>query len=268
MCNSSMSRRHSPRLLLALSLVLSLFVSVLWITPAMGAPAGLVAAYSFDQGSGTTVPDASGTNNTGTLAGATWTTSGKYGGALAFSGTNQRVNIPNAASLQLSYRDDARGLGEPLDHLQRLARRGVQGQRQLLPDGNDRPRPRRNPRRGCDREWGPCGGLRHHDAYDGHVHPSGGHLRRGHAEALRRGEPGGVQGRHRCHHDLHQPAADRRGQHLRPVLRRGDRRGPRLQHGPHPGPDPDRHDHPDRIGRLLRYPEAHRRRHRVLPPPR
>ena len=65
-------------------------------------PAGLVAAYSFDQGSGTTVPDASGTNNTGTLAGATWTTSGKYGGALAFSGTNQRVNIPNAASLQLS----------------------------------------------------------------------------------------------------------------------------------------------------------------------
>ena len=102
MCNSSMSRRHSPRLLLALSLVLSLFVSVLWITPAMGAPAGLVAAYSFDQGSGTTVPDASGTNNTGTLAGATWTTSGKYGGALAFNGTNQRVNIPNAASLQLS----------------------------------------------------------------------------------------------------------------------------------------------------------------------
>ncbi|MCS6927827.1 MAG: fibronectin type III domain-containing protein, partial [Candidatus Binatia bacterium] len=42
-------------------------------------PPRLVAAYSFDEGSGTTVTDASGNNNTGTIADATWTTQGKFG---------------------------------------------------------------------------------------------------------------------------------------------------------------------------------------------
>ena len=42
-------------------------------------PAGLVAAYSFDQTSGTSAPDASGNNNNGTLTnGPTWSTTGKY----------------------------------------------------------------------------------------------------------------------------------------------------------------------------------------------
>ena len=36
--------------------------------------------------------------------------------------------------------------------------------------------------------------------------------------------------------DLHEPAADRRRQHLRPVLRRPDRRGPRLQRRARPPP--------------------------------
>ena len=44
---------------------------------------------------------------------------------------------------------------------------------------------------------------------------------------------------------LHQPAADRRRQHLRPVLRRPDRRSPRLQRRAHRRPDPDRPGHPD-----------------------
>src|SRR5262245_30616145 len=51
----------------------------------------LVAAYSFDQGAGTTVADASGIGNTGTISGATWTTSGKFGNALSFNGTSARV---------------------------------------------------------------------------------------------------------------------------------------------------------------------------------
>ena len=63
---------------------------------------GLVAAYAFNEGSGTTVTDASGNGNTGTVSGATWTTSGKYGSSLAFNGTNARVNVPNSSSLQLS----------------------------------------------------------------------------------------------------------------------------------------------------------------------
>ena len=71
-------------------------------TPAATAPSGLVAAYGFDEGSGTTVTDASGNGNNGTITNATWSTSGKYGGALQFNGSNALVTIPDAASLHLS----------------------------------------------------------------------------------------------------------------------------------------------------------------------
>jgi hypothetical protein len=64
--------------------------------------ASLVAAYSFNEGSGTTVTDASGHNNTGTISGATWTTAGKFGGALVFNGTSAKVTIPDAPSLRLT----------------------------------------------------------------------------------------------------------------------------------------------------------------------
>ena len=63
---------------------------------------GLVAAYSFDEGSGTTISDASGNGNNGTISGTTWTTSGKYGKALVFNGTSTLLNINNSATLQLS----------------------------------------------------------------------------------------------------------------------------------------------------------------------
>ncbi|HEX7060006.1 MAG TPA: galactose oxidase-like domain-containing protein, partial [Solirubrobacterales bacterium] len=46
------------------------------------APAGLVAAYSFDEGSGTTAADSSGKGNAGAVSGATWTAVGRNGGAL------------------------------------------------------------------------------------------------------------------------------------------------------------------------------------------
>src|SRR5213076_1255747 len=65
-------------------------------------PTGLVAAYGFNEGSGTTVIDASGNNNTGTLSGATWTTAGRYGNALVFNGTSASVTVPNSASLGLT----------------------------------------------------------------------------------------------------------------------------------------------------------------------
>ena len=68
----------------------------------MSATSGLVAAYGFDEGSGTTVADASGNGNNGTITNATWAASGKYGKALQFNGTNALVTVPNAASLQLS----------------------------------------------------------------------------------------------------------------------------------------------------------------------
>ena len=66
------------------------------------APATLVAAYTFDEGTGTTVTDSSGNGNNGTITGATWTTAGKYGDALVFNGTNALVSIPDATSLHLT----------------------------------------------------------------------------------------------------------------------------------------------------------------------
>jgi glucose/arabinose dehydrogenase/fibronectin type 3 domain-containing protein len=69
-------------------------------SPATPAPVGLVAGYSFDAGSGTTVSDVSGSGNTGTITGAMWT-NGKYGGALAFDGAGAVVRIPAAPSLNL-----------------------------------------------------------------------------------------------------------------------------------------------------------------------
>ncbi len=63
--------------------------------------AGLVAAYAFNEGSGTTVADASGNGNNGTINGATWTT-GKFGQALSFNGSGARVTVKDAASLDLT----------------------------------------------------------------------------------------------------------------------------------------------------------------------
>ena len=67
-----------------------------------GGTPGLVAAYAFDEGSGTTVSDASGNGNNGTVSGTSWTTSGKNGGALSFNGTTSRVTVPDSASLHLT----------------------------------------------------------------------------------------------------------------------------------------------------------------------
>ncbi len=61
------------------------------------APSGsLVAAYSFNEGSGTIAPDSSGNNNNGTLInGPTWT-AGKYGNAISFDGTNDYVLLSSS----------------------------------------------------------------------------------------------------------------------------------------------------------------------------
>jgi hypothetical protein len=63
---------------------------------------GLVAAYGFEEASGTAVVDSSGTNNAGTVSGATRSASGKYGRALSFDGVNDLVTVPHSASLSLT----------------------------------------------------------------------------------------------------------------------------------------------------------------------
>ena len=63
---------------------------------------GLVAAYSFDGGSGPTLADVSGTGNNGTISGATWSTQGHSAGALSFDGVNDIVTVADAPSLDLT----------------------------------------------------------------------------------------------------------------------------------------------------------------------
>lgn len=63
---------------------------------------GLVAAYSFNENTGTSVTDATGLGHGGTIAGATWTTSGKFGNALSFDGVNDWVTIADASDLDLT----------------------------------------------------------------------------------------------------------------------------------------------------------------------
>jgi hypothetical protein len=70
---------------------------------ARAAVPGLVAAYGFEEGSGSTLNDNSGNSNNGTLQnGPSWVTNGKFGKALRFDGGNDRVSIPDSNSLDLT----------------------------------------------------------------------------------------------------------------------------------------------------------------------
>ena len=69
--------------------------------PSSAAAPGLVLALGFDESSGTSVADASGTGNNGSTANTSWAM-GKYGSALSFNGSSSRVTIPDTASLHLT----------------------------------------------------------------------------------------------------------------------------------------------------------------------
>ena len=70
--------------------------------PAPPTPPGLVGAWGFSEGSGTTSADASGNGNTATLLnGPTWV-AGKYGSGLSLDGANDNLSIANSASLNIS----------------------------------------------------------------------------------------------------------------------------------------------------------------------
>jgi glucose/arabinose dehydrogenase len=67
-----------------------------------GGRPGLVAAYNFDAGTGTTAADLSGNGNNASLSGATWTAAGKNAGAISFDGTNDSLSIADAPTLDLT----------------------------------------------------------------------------------------------------------------------------------------------------------------------
>ena len=64
-----------------------------------GSAPGLVGAYSLSEGSGTTTADSSGNTNTGTLSGASWTASGKFGAGLSYDATTEILTVPSSTSL-------------------------------------------------------------------------------------------------------------------------------------------------------------------------
>jgi hypothetical protein len=55
---------------------------------------GLVAHWTFDEGSGSVVGDSSGNGLAGSLTGGTWTTAGRFGGALELA-LGDHVTVPN-----------------------------------------------------------------------------------------------------------------------------------------------------------------------------
>jgi hypothetical protein len=65
---------------------------------------GVVAAYSFNEGTGSVASDQSGNGNNGTIENAAWSLgTGRFGGnALLFNGTNARVTINDSPSLDLT----------------------------------------------------------------------------------------------------------------------------------------------------------------------
>ena len=65
-------------------------------------PAGIVAGYAFDDGTGTSAADASGHGFTGTLTnGPTWG-AGRYGGAIVLDGADDYVDLGNPTALRLT----------------------------------------------------------------------------------------------------------------------------------------------------------------------
>ncbi|WCB94984.1 virion structural protein [Baekduia alba] len=69
-------------------------------TPTTGT--GLVAAYNFNEASGTTVKDVSGHGLDGVRSGATSTTAGKFGRALSFDGAGDWVTVADDDALDLT----------------------------------------------------------------------------------------------------------------------------------------------------------------------
>jgi hypothetical protein len=74
------------------------------VTVDNSAPAGPqpIAAYGFEETTGTTVTDATGRAHTGTISGATRTASGRNGRAVSFDGINDWITIADANDLDLT----------------------------------------------------------------------------------------------------------------------------------------------------------------------
>ncbi len=76
--------------------------STVLVTVQNAVASGLIAAYNFNAGSGSTLADLTGKGHTGTITGATWTATGKNGGGLTFNGTSNWVTVADANDLDFT----------------------------------------------------------------------------------------------------------------------------------------------------------------------
>jgi uncharacterized protein (TIGR03437 family) len=87
---------------------------------------GPSAAFGFDEGTGSTVSDASGSGITGQIRKATWTSTAKYGKALSFNGSSAYVDLGNPSPLQstgsMTWSAWVYSTGNPPDDGQIIAR--------------------------------------------------------------------------------------------------------------------------------------------------
>ena len=177
-----------------------------------GLPPGLVAAYGMNEGSGTSVADATGNGHTGAISGAAWSPQGKFGNALSFNGTSNLVTVNSTALLNLSTgmtleawvfmttntgpRDVLIKEGAGVD-IYNLYARNWRG----LPEANVY-----------------AGGAESHcrrSVADGErLDAHGGDLRREHGAAVHQWRAGGVGCVQRFDNQFYQSAAHRREQHM------------------------------------------------------
>ena len=163
----------------------------------------LVAAYGFNEGTGSTVADASGKGNNGTISGATWTAGGKYGGALSFDGVNDWVTVNDANSLDLTGAMTLEAWVQPtaINGWETVILKEASGDLAyaLYADnnGNDSGGPRRpivSVRQGGNTYWT----ARHGAAGRQHLDPPGGHLRRLEPQDVRQRDAGQLVAPHRA----------------------------------------------------------------------
>ena len=155
-----------------------------------------MAAYAFNEGAGTTVADASGNNNTGTINGATWTTLGRFGAALTFNGASNLVLIPASASLNVSSAMTLEAWIYPTasqSGWRTIMQREVDAY--FLNASNDTGALR--PSGGATFNGTVAFDHRHHGQSGEHLDARGAHLRRGDAAAVRQRHAGGKPGTHR-----------------------------------------------------------------------
>jgi hypothetical protein len=77
-------------------------LSVIPTASSVSIPAGAVAYWNFDEGSGNVAFDQSNNSNNGTINGASWTADGRIDNALNLNGNGNYVNVGNDSSLRIT----------------------------------------------------------------------------------------------------------------------------------------------------------------------